>query len=339
MRKLLRFIGGSLLALLVLELVFRALPVSTATRTGYHIHPHILSYPPKHQFTTATGWDLKNAQSHKANNYGFLADRDFSYSPIALGLVGDSFVEANMLRAEDRLASQLENLLGGQPVYALGGPGSSLLDYAERIRFAHETFGIMQFVVVLERGDLKQSLCGSGHNHGPCLDPITLKQRIALQPQAGWTKRLFRESALAQYLFSQLKINPEAGIRKLKVMPPETRLPKTESLGGEAIAMAVTENFFQLIEAQAGIKLTFLLDVDRPRLFDDSAQREPEIELFKAYATSKGMRIISPLSAFRDFRKNSGLILEVGPYDAHWNREAIKILAGILRVELMQTGN
>lgn len=339
MPKLLRFLGGALLALLVLELVFRVLPVSTATRTGYHIHPYILSYPPNHQFTTATGWDLKNAHIHKANNYGFLAERDFSYAPTALGLVGDSFVEANMLRAEDRLAPRLEAILGGRPVYALGGPGSSLLDYAERIRFAHKTFGIKQFVVVLERGDLKQSLCGSGHNHGPCLDPKTLKRQIALQPQADWTKKLFRESALAQYLFSQLKINSGASIRKSKGLPPESRLPITESPEGEAIAKAVTENFFQLIESQTGIKLIFLLDVDRTRLFDDSAQQEPEIELFKAYATNKGIQTVSPLSAFRNFRKESGLILEVGPYDAHWNREAIRILAALLRVELTQLGD
>ncbi len=108
MRNLMRFLGGVILALLALELVFRFLPVSSATRTGYHIHPYIISYPPNHRFTTATGWDLKNAHSHKANNYGFLAERDFSYAPEALGLVGDSFVEANMLPARDRLASQLE---------------------------------------------------------------------------------------------------------------------------------------------------------------------------------------------------------------------------------------
>lgn len=336
MRKLLRFLGGVILALLALELVFRLLPVSTATRTGYHIHPYIISYPPNHRFTTATGWDLKNAQRHKANNYGFLADRDFSYAPEALGLVGDSFVEANMLPARDRLASQLESMLGGRPVYALGGPGSSLLDYAERIRFAHETFGISEFVVVLERGDIRQALCDSGHNHGPCLDPKSLELRIELQADADWTKRLFRESALAQFLFSQLKLNLGASIRKIRGLQTESRPPVGKVHGEEAIASAISETFFRRVDGKTPIKIIFLLDVDRTRLFDEAVQHESGLEVFQDYARRKEMRIVSPLIAFREYRKNSGLILEVGPYDAHWNRDAIKMVAALLSAESLQ---
>lgn len=334
MRKVFQFLGGFLIALLMLEFAFRALPVSTATLTGYYIHPHILTYPQYHTFTTSTGWDLKNARRHRANNYGFLAARDFFYSPAALGLIGDSFVEANMLLAEDRLAPRLESALGGRPVYALGGPGSSLLDYAERIHFAYEAFGIRQFLVVIERGDIKQSLCGSGHNHGPCLDPITLKRRVEFQPEASTLKKILRESALAQYLFSQLKINPAAIINKLKRPTPKSELPKTESPSGIAVAKATIENFFQLIELPSEINLIFLIDADRSRLFDDLAQQDLGIEFFKASAISKGMQVISPLSTFRDYRTKSGLILEVGPYDAHWNSEAVRVVAELLGSEL-----
>jgi len=57
--------------------------------------------------------------------------------------------------------AQLERELSGRPVYTMGSPGSSLLDYAERMRFAHDRFGIVDFVLLVERGDVRQALCGS----------------------------------------------------------------------------------------------------------------------------------------------------------------------------------
>ena len=50
-------------ALLMLELLFRLLPVSTSTETAYNTDPLILNYPPYHRWTAATGWDLRNAQT------------------------------------------------------------------------------------------------------------------------------------------------------------------------------------------------------------------------------------------------------------------------------------
>ena len=44
--------------LLSCEALFRVLPVSTATMTGYYLDPYILSYPADHEWTASTGWDL-----------------------------------------------------------------------------------------------------------------------------------------------------------------------------------------------------------------------------------------------------------------------------------------
>ena len=54
-------------ALLMLELLFRLLPVSTSTETAYNTDPLILNYPPYHRWTAATGWDLRNAQTDPHN--------------------------------------------------------------------------------------------------------------------------------------------------------------------------------------------------------------------------------------------------------------------------------
>jgi hypothetical protein len=80
------FAGGFLLFAMTAELAFRALPVSTATATGYRIDPMILTYPPHKVISTSTGWDLKNPQRLHTNNLGFVSDIDFTLNPEAVVL-------------------------------------------------------------------------------------------------------------------------------------------------------------------------------------------------------------------------------------------------------------
>ena len=216
MQFLYRLLLGIIGALIAAEILLRFLPVSTSTETGYYISPSIITYPAHHQFVMATGWNLSNAHHHQSNNYGFLTHHDFLPNANAIALIGDSFVEANMLTEDERLNTQLENKLGNRAVYAFGGPGSSLLDYTERARFAQEHLGIRDFVFIIELGDVRQTLCGSGNIHGPCLDPVTFSLRSEAQPKkASMAKKILRQSALAQYLFSQLRLKPEELLKKL----------------------------------------------------------------------------------------------------------------------------
>ena len=125
-RRILLSLAGLLGVVLSVELMLRALPVSTATMTGYHFDPDLLSYPAGHEWTVSTGWDLRNPQRLRSNNWGFASDRDFIPDRSAIALIGDSYVEASMLDAVQRPAAQLEALLGtGRPVYGLGSPGTN----------------------------------------------------------------------------------------------------------------------------------------------------------------------------------------------------------------------
>ena len=177
--------------------------------TGFYIDPRIQTYPPHHRFRYSTGWDLRDPQLVTTNNCGFVSDRDFVRDPSAVALIGDSYAEAASLPVPDRPGAQLERALGGgRPVYAMGAAGTALLDYAERIRFAHENFGICDFVIMMERSVARQSLCGSGNVVSQCLDPTTLAPRTEVPGQPAQIKRLLRHSAFAQYLASQLKVVP-----------------------------------------------------------------------------------------------------------------------------------
>ena len=326
-KSLLLFLTGIIALLLFLEVIFRLLPVSTATRSGYYIHPLILTYPAHHCFTAATGWDLKNVQRNCANNFGFLTDRDFVENPQAIALIGDSFVEANMLRSEERLSVQLEAMLDNKPVSSLGGPGSSLLDYAERAKFAADKFGIRTFIFVLERGDVKQALCGSGNIHGPCIDPISHVKKIEIQAPPGMLKQIFRESALAQYIFSQLKFSfPSLGpYFKFRTQKPYLDLPAQQS---RAIAIdQIVMSFFGELSKIEGGQFFILVDPDRANLFSQRPDEFDGLKVLENKALVHNVSVINVTPNFQNYISRSGRFLEVGPYDRHWNRDATRVIA------------
>lgn len=329
---------GALLALLAVEALLRFLPVSTSTKTGYYIHPLILTYPPNQEFVVSTGWNLRNAQRHRANNYGFLTERNFAPDPRAIALIGDSFVEANMLAEPDRLGGQLESLLAPQPVFVLGAPGTSLLDYAERARFARERFGARNFVFVIERGDARQTLCGSGNIHGPCLDPQTLEPRIETQPPAGLGKRILRESALAQYLFSQLKIDRAALLKPSRpTASPLTSGPR-QPTGPEDVPLEKVDRivgaFFARLPHGDGERWLLVFDSDRDHLLETPIVDAPARNRFMELARQAGAEVIDTAPIFRDYLRATGLSLNVAPFDKHWNREANRLVAEAVAIRL-----
>ena len=332
---------------LFLELLFRILPVSSSTATGYYTDPLILTYPPHHRWTTATGWDLRNARKLEANNLGYVAGHDFEINENAVALVGDSFVEASMLAAEDRPGEQLERELGARPVYAVGSPGTALLDYAERIRFMHEHFHVRDFVIIMERGDVLQSLCGSGNVHGRCLEPKTLEPRIETLPPPSMGKRLLRYSALAQYLVSQIRFSPREFWQHVAPSRPAELVAKDSAFGAQAKAGsafvtstatpavdAVTNTFFARVKPHLQGKLIIVLDTNRAALYVGTLASDPERSRFINLARAAGAIVIDTEPLVRSHLARSQLKLDVGPYDGHLNSLGIRLYAEAAAAEL-----
>lgn len=336
-KRALLLLAGVLVVVVTAEIVLRALPVSTATKTGYYLAPNILSYPPRHEWTAATGWDLRNAQRLRSNNMGFAAEHDFAAGSNAVGLIGDSYVEASMLPLVDRPAAQLERALNGRLVYAMGGPGSSLLDYAERMEWAHRTLGLKTFVVLMEHVDASQAVCGSGNVHARCLLLDSLEPVIRKRPASGLLKDVLRESALAQYLNSQLKLK---ATRLTSVdfwgtgTPDEAAAPSFETLPSEPAVLAprqleiidaAVEAFFMQIESLDSTQLVFVIDMNRRNL--ESGVNQPDEGYYLAERLAgRGQVVVQAEPLFREHQRQSPLRLDVGPYDAHLNRIGVTLL-------------
>jgi hypothetical protein len=338
-RAVLAIAAGVVAALLATETLLRVLPVSTATMRDYYFDPDLLTYPAHHQWTFSTGWDLRNPQRLRSNNYGFATHRDFETNARAITLVGDSYVEAAMLDAALRPGQQLERAIGGKrPVFAMGSPGTALLDYAQRVRFASEQFGASDFVIWLERGDARQSLCGSGNVHSRCLDRQTLVPRIERMPPPMWAKRAARHIALVQYFVGQLAFRGDHFVVQMITRQPPV-LPGAatgdrgpRSLSASAIAReravidAAIEEFFRVAQPYLNGRTIFAVDGQRsgtsidPR--EDPYQRMYLIERLSA----RGVEVIDLEPIYRAHAKSSPASLEVGPYDQHLNGLGVELV-------------
>lgn len=332
LRQILFFGLGLAAAVVAAEIGLQLLPVSTATMRGYHHDRDVLTYPSHHRWQVATGWDLRNAQRLEANNWGFAADREFVPDPRAVALIGDSYVEASMLPAADRPAAQLERLLpSGRPVYALGSPGTALLDHAQRIRLASQHFQVRDFVVLLERSDARQSLCGSGNVHAHCLDPQTLQRRIVREPPPGWLKTVARHSALAQYVGGQIKLRPRALVRAMFTRTtPEDGVSKAARAARPAPSAAEIAQMRRMVDAVVDAFFADALPHVKGRLVVAvDGRREPTdgpadiLELERAHLIERlraGGAVVHDLErAYALHASRSARRLEVGPYDGHLN--------------------
>jgi len=323
-------IAGALACVLGLEALFHVLPVSTYTDVGYHIDPRILTYRPGHSFRLSWGWNLENPLRQQANNLGFLSERDFTPDPRSLALIGDSFVDASMLPPGERVGDQVQKALGARPVYAMGGPGSSLLDYAERVRYASEKLDVRDFVVVLETGDIKQVYCGSGNIHSPCLDRKTGEARVETQPPPSSLKLVLRHSAFLQYMLGHLRFDPVSRLRRAFAAPPAARPASGRSYWAgvtEADIDRIVGEFFARVAPYRKGRLVFVLDSDRLEMNRGEVAPDPLRAHLVATLEEGGAEVVDLAPVFARSVQETGYHLEISPHDAHWNARATKLVA------------
>lgn len=276
------------------------------------------------------GWDLSHVQHLRANIAGFVAHRDIVLDETAVALIGDSYVEAAALDEANRPGPQLERLLPVVThVYAPGGPGSSLLDYAERMRFASKRYGVRDFVVFAERSDVVFSQCGSGNIHSPCVDPVDLSERVEKQPPAGLLKRLALRSALAQYVFSQLGLSVDRLVRQaiLQSRPVTHSSPVSAATAAAApdprtlqVADRVTALFFARAKPHVAGRLVLVVDSDRARSLVGNKASDSARARFIDLARAAEATVVDMEPAIDAHFADSSLSLNVGPRDAHLNK-------------------
>jgi hypothetical protein len=220
------------------------------------------------------------------------------------------------------------------------------LDYTERARFAQERLGIRDFVFIIELGDVRQTLCGSGNIHGPCLDPVTFSVRSDAQPiKVSLAKKILRQSALAQYLFSQLRLKPEELVKKLfentnsektkAPLAPSHQLKASEDVQSIAVDHVVSAFLSSMPKNRDG-RLILVLDSYRDYLTDTNPNQTPVRDRFIELARQAGIEVIDSQPIFYAFSHKTGLSLSVSPTDGHWNRLAHGLIADAIATKFGQ---
>lgn len=241
-----------------------------------------------------------------------------------------------MLDANQRLGAQLQLRLGpDRPVYAMGSPGTSLLDYAERVRYASQQLAVRDFVIFITEGDVQQCLCGSGNTHGPCLDRKSLAPLVELHVAPGALKRAVRQSAFAQYLFSQLRVSLDKLLPTLLALPA-TLLPVRHNRAAAAQAQtafplapdvvdAIIQTFLERIRPHVTGRLVLVINSPQPGV-TPGPQDEDSWRL-GTLAAAQGATVVDMWAPYRAHAASSPLSLYVSPNDRHLNGLGLSLVA------------
>lgn len=237
-----------------------------------------------------------------------------------------------MLPVPQRLASVLEGARGGRSVFSMGLGGSSLFDYLERIRYAREKLSVTTFWIVIERADIKQSLCAGGVYFDSCLDPTGEIRRIE-KPPRNPLRDLAARSALLQYFVGVLRVSPGRLLAMFRRnVPEEGRGPQVKTATAaqpvSAGEKAVIERFLTELSRLGGARVALVIDPEIRSLAQADSAGDGALAAMAERARSLGVPVVNPRAALAEYSMRTGLDMRVGPYDAHWNAHANCVIAG-----------
>jgi hypothetical protein len=198
--------------LLAAEIVLRFLPVSTGLRSmPVAAADPVLHFTPDRPFVNSLGWNMHNVVQGRVNNAGFVNDQDYARDgPPLIAVVGDSFIEAQMVAYGETLQGRLAAALAPKTrVYSFAGSGAPLSQYLVWAGYAVKEYGARAVVISVVGNDFDESLAayrlGPGFwQYAPDANGVL---QLTLNPhRAGTLVSLARHSALARYIIINLGI-------------------------------------------------------------------------------------------------------------------------------------
>jgi len=206
-------IGTFLIALAVLELLFRFLPVSSGLHAvSVSAENPIFHFTPNRPFLHSLGWDMHNINRGHTNNAGFINDSDYrSDDPQPLlAVIGDSYIEARMVPFAETMQGRLARVLNGKfRVYSFAAGGAPLSQYLIWAQHAVREYGARALVINVVGNDFDESLLTYKLGPGFWLyfpdERGELRLRL-VEHRPGWGFEIVRRSALARYFFVNLQL-------------------------------------------------------------------------------------------------------------------------------------
>jgi len=335
-------LSGNLLLIvipfLLLELAFRALPVSYP--------PYILPvseatpvarFQPNQHYVYSRGWNFSVKTKKYSNNYGYMNENDYdadASSPLLM-VVGDSYVEAHQIDAGNSAAELLHSEVEPDGrVYSIGLSGAPLSQYLVFAEHSKITFHPQTMVFIIVGNDFDESLLKYNGAHRFHLFRETGEDLILerVDYSLSKAKALLRKSAIMRYVMLNLEVR--ASLERFLNRPPAQpveyigNVPITVDEDRTDDSMRAVDEFFNQLPLRSGLDATqilFVIDGMRPSLYSEDELEKAEDSYFakmrryfQGQALSLGYEVIDmqPIFIKRNRLDNSRFEFET---DGHWN--------------------
>lgn len=332
---------------LLLEIIFRALPVSSP--------PFILPvtsenpvarFQPNKDYTYSKGWDFSIETRKHTNNFGYNNQDDYDpdqRSPLMM-VIGDSYVEAHQVDAGKSAAELLaKSTIGDGRVYSIGLSGAPLSQYLVFAEYSKNTFHPNTMVFVIVGNDFDESLLKykadprfhyfKEENGGFVLQSVDYN--------ISNNKKLLRKSALIRYVMLNLEAKEVLEKYITRRAPEQSQefvgnMPFTVENQRKDDSMKAIDEFFRQLPIKSGLdanNILFVMDGIRPALYSqetiDKAENSFYAQMkryFSEQAFSMGYIVIDMQPVFIKKYKLDGSKFEFD-IDAHWNELGHRLVA------------
>lgn len=351
-RRLLAFVVGLAIIALVAEIVLRFFPVSTGLRPRPVNAEHtVFQFEPNRDYVFSRDWNFHVANKGRVNDDGFVNDQDYLSSDAKtplIAIIGDSFVEAQMVPYAETLQGRLAKEFAGKvrvfSFAASGAPLSQYLIWAEYVRDRYKPAG-MVFVVVgndFDESLAKYSICPGQHHFVPNDKGELELRRFDFTPSS--LSPLVYSSALARYLNLNLKLSTRVSALTRWIRgdsKPEStwyvgNTPAEYTPERMSDSQKALDAFFRELPARSGLpvdRICFLLDAMRPEIYDEAALAKARASYFgqmrAAFLKASRERFYETIDLepfFQQRHATDNAVFEF-PTDYHWNGTGHEVAA------------
>jgi hypothetical protein len=333
------------------EIVLRFLPVATGMWSVPvdAAHP-VFRFSPNREFLFSRDWNFSIVNRGRINNDGFVNDNDYQIDdprPL-LAVVGDSFVEAAMVRNPLTFYRRLGDSLGTRGrVYSFAASGAPLSQYLVWARYAVEKYRPAGLAILVVGNDFDESLGQYGEKVGMHFYAKSANGRLNLYRvdyRPSIFRRLVRHSALGRYLIFNLHAVETIKQLFARVGLTSPAFAEAPEYIGNTSASASTERvrdsyqaistFLDDLSSSVGLRpdhVAFLIEGARYRQAVAATQQSYfglMRAYFKAEASRRGYEVID-LEPWFLKHSDDGTKFEF-PTDAHWNEAGHAVAAEAL---------